>query len=693
KDGRVPGSIYKVLLRGLKTDPEERWPSMEALLEPLQAAVAPRRRRFVAPVVVVVGLLGVGAGLAANRWASRCSGAQRQLEGVWDDARREEARAAILASGKTFAASTWSRVEPQLDEYAQAWVRDHTDACEATAVRHEQSEEHLGLRMSCLRQRQQHLRATVDELTTADPEVVEHAVQAVSSLPALSRCADIEALTAEVPPPEDPAVAQRVAELDEQLVQARAKQQAGEYDEALTLTRAVATEADALGYEPLIARGRLLHSQLQHDTADYEGALLSLEAAYETALANRMPSEAASASAMLVALLGSPLSRHEQARRWAAHAEPLSRAAATDEARTEYLESVGILARDEGKLDEARDSLEQALAIQQRSLGPDHPEVGRTLQGLGTVAKDQGELVQAYGYHAQALAIFEQAFGPDHPMTAACLQSLGTVKYQEGALEQARELYERGLAIAQDALGPDHPQVGNLLVNLGNVAQLQGDFDEARRAFERALAVETKALGPEAVQVAYSLNNLGLLAYRQDELPAARDFHERALAILEDQLGPDHQHVAYPLTGLGNVAKAQGKLQEAVDFQSRAAAIFEKALGPDHPNLAHPLTGLGNLLLTQQQPARAIEPLERALAIRTTRGIDPAVTAETRYHLARALWDAPAAEGRDRARAHRLAVEARDVWAAHGSGREVYLERAETWLAEHAEPKGDAGGP
>jgi hypothetical protein len=41
------------------------------------------------------------------------------------------------------------------------------------------------------------------------------AVTLVTSLPGLSRCDDIEALQAELPPPEDPAVAQDVAALRE----------------------------------------------------------------------------------------------------------------------------------------------------------------------------------------------------------------------------------------------------------------------------------------------------------------------------------------------------------------------------------------------------------------------------------------------------------------------------------------------
>ena len=67
------------------------------------------------------------------------------------------------------------------------------------------------------------------------------------------------------------------------------------------------------------------------------------------------------------------------------------------------------------------------------------------------------------------------------------------------------------------------------------------------------------------------------------------------------------------------------------------------------------------------RPTRS-PPLERALTIRTTHEVDPALLAETRFILARALWTAPATHGRDRARARTLAEQARDAYASLGDG-------------------------
>jgi len=727
KPTSVPEPLRKLLLRGLSTDPAERWPSMEALLERLQGLVAPRRRRWLA-LGVTVGLLGLGGGLGvtqAMEWLSRCTGARGQLEGVWDEARREELRTAILGTGLSYAPDTWERVEPPLDRYAEAWAMEHTETCEATRVRNEQSEAEMSLRMACLRERRLHLRATVDELSRADATVVENAVRAVTSVPGLERCADVEALRADVPPPEDPAVAEQVAALDEQLVQAKAKQDTGKYEEALRLVDDVVEKGETLDYEPLMVRAWLRQGWLRDHLGDYEGAAAVLRPAYRAAVARRMPAEAGSASRKVLYVLGVRLARLAEARGWAEHAEAMSRAEGTDEASAEYLEFLGTVARSEGKYDEARDSYERALAILEKARGPDHPDMAETLNSLGSLAQlqgkydeardsyerglairekvlgpdhpvmtiwlnnlgilafSQGKYDEAQRSFERALAIWEKALGPDHLRIAPALSNLGAVAYTQGKHEEARDLYERALAIEEKARGPNHPDVAMSLSNLGTLARSQGKYEEALALHERALAILEKALGPDHPDVALSLNNLGTVAMLQGKHAEARDSYERALSIREKMLGPDHPDVAMLLDNLGSLAHSQGAHDEARAFFERALAIQEEALGPDHPDVALSLTGLGEALLELAKPADALAPLERALTIRTTQAIDPALRADTRFALARALWAVPADRGRDRPRACTLAEQAREAYAAAGEASKAELAAVETWLAEH----------
>jgi len=685
KGSDVPLALRKVLLRGLAVAAAERWPSMEGLLEELRRVAAPRRRRALV-LVVSVGLVAVGGGVGATQtleWLSRCTGARKQLEGVWDDTRRQAAKAAILRTSLAYAPDTWERVEPRLDEYADAWATEHTEACEATRVRSEQSEAEMSLRMGCLHERRQHLAATVDELARADATVVENAVRAVTSLPGLERCRDLSALRAEVPPPEDPAVAQQVAALDEQLVAAKAKGEAGKYAEGLRLADEVVAQGGTLGYEPLMARAWLRQGGLRERTGDYEGAATALRQAYVAAVAHTMKPEAADASAGLLSIVGDRLARHEEARGWAEHAEPLSRAAKLDEARAKYFSNLGTVAYSQAEYEDARDAHERALAIREKALGSHHPLVAAALNNLGNVALAQAEHEDARDFHGRALAIVEEALGPHHPLVAGSLNNLGNVAMSQGKYAEARDFYERALVVREQALGPDHPNVAISLNNLGNVAQAQGEHEDARAFLERALIILERTLGPAHPDVAFSLNNLGLVAMSQAKYEDARGFHERALAIREEASSPDHPDVAYSLINLGSVAGLQGEYEDARGLYERALAVLEKALGPDHPLVAYPLTGLGEALRSLAEPADALAPLERALIIRTTHEVDPAELAATRFALARVLWDVPGPRGRDRARARALAEQARDAYAAAGEAKTADLAEVRAWLSEH----------
>ncbi|MEM9455332.1 MAG: serine/threonine-protein kinase [Myxococcota bacterium] len=60
---RVPRRLRRVLLRGLAAEPEDRWPSMEALLDDLRRVLVPGYKRWLA-LAVVGSLLAAGFGLA-----------------------------------------------------------------------------------------------------------------------------------------------------------------------------------------------------------------------------------------------------------------------------------------------------------------------------------------------------------------------------------------------------------------------------------------------------------------------------------------------------------------------------------------------------------------------------------------------------------------------------------------------------
>ncbi|KAK9485193.1 hypothetical protein V1527DRAFT_452484 [Lipomyces starkeyi] len=120
---------------------------------------------------------------------------------------------------------------------------------------------------------------------------------------------------------------------------------------------------------------------------------------------------------------------------------------ADDTAIWSAFHGLGNLYSDQGKLKEAEEMCERALAGREKALGPDHTSTLVSVHNLGNLYSDQGKLKEAEEMYERALAGREKALGPDHTSTLV-----------SGKLKEAEEMYERALAGREKALGLNHPK-------------------------------------------------------------------------------------------------------------------------------------------------------------------------------------------------------------------------------------------
>jgi tetratricopeptide (TPR) repeat protein len=98
--------------------------------------------------------------------------------------------------------------------------------------------------------------------------------------------------------------------------------------------------------------------------------------------------------------------------------------AATNSKCADLLDRAGLYLHRRAVYSEARRLYERALAIREKTLGPDHPDTATSLYYLGSLLQEQGDFAGARPLYERALAIHEKALGPDHPATAASLNDL-----------------------------------------------------------------------------------------------------------------------------------------------------------------------------------------------------------------------------------------------------------------------------
>ena len=172
-----------------------------------------------------------------------------------------------------------------------------------------------------------------------------------------------------------------------------------------------------------------------------------------------------------------------------------------------------------------------------------------SLNNLAELYRDQGRYAEAEPLYKRALAIREKALGPDHPDVGTSLNNLAELYRAQGRYAEAEPLYKRALAIREKALGPDHPDVGTALNNLAELYRAQGRYAEAEPLFKRALAIREKALGPDHPDVGTSLNNLAVLYFVQRDWARAADFWRRSTGVIVRRAQRGTDDVGQALTG------------------------------------------------------------------------------------------------------------------------------------------------
>jgi CHAT domain-containing protein/Tfp pilus assembly protein PilF len=280
------------------------------------------------------------------------------------------------------------------------------------------------------------------------------------------------------------------------------------------------------------------------------------------------------------------------------------------------LNNLALLHKSQGGYAEAEPMYQRSLAIREKALGPDHPDVGQSLNNLAGLYESQGRTAEAEPLYQRSLTIREKALGADHPDVGQSLNNLAGLYQDQGRYAEAELLYKRSLSIREKALGPDHPDVGQSLNNVAGLYQSRGRYTEAKPLYQRSLVLWEKALGPDHPYVGTVLNNLALLYQSQSRYAEAEPLYKRSLAIREKALGPDHPDVGTSVNNLASLYRAQGRIAEAEPLFKRSLALREKALGPDHPDVGTSVNNLAGLYESQGRTAEAESLYKRSLSIR-----------------------------------------------------------------------------
>ncbi len=242
----------------------------------------------------------------------------------------------------------------------------------------------------------------------------------------------------------------------------------------------------------------------------------------------------------------------------------------------EILLSLGRLANDQGRAEDAYRYFDRASQIQTKLMRPELLATAESLNGLGESLTLKGDYEKSEMVLQQALSLRESNLPAGSIELAQSRAALGRLYTAAGYFTQAEALLRQALKGAatgknSEMVAEVTSDIGTLYCNQGRYGEAVGAYKEALSAFEKASPVASK----KSLVRANILVNLAEVERRQGSLKSAERSGAEAIAIYAAKLDVNSPTLANALNNLALIYRNQGRLQEAEPLYKRAIAIYD----------------------------------------------------------------------------------------------------------------------
>jgi predicted Ser/Thr protein kinase len=632
----LPGWLRAALSRGLATDPERRFPSMDALISAIESGErrARHRRWFLGSAGVLgVGLLG-GWLLFARDPVAQCEAAGDAFAPAWN----EDQRAAFR---RRFGDAADPAVDVA-DRYADGWRTTAVELCRRTHVVGDQSPALLDTRMACLELGREEFAAMREYAKTLGDAA--DAAAKLAKLEPPERCAEASSV---YPLPADPARQQALQEFRVASAAALRDETAERYADAERAALAALAAAEASGYPPALVLAYFRLGRIRVRAALYaddvpDPAVLRARGEFDlkTAYALGMsadPRVGADAFAFLQRLLardgeGDAAILAEVARR-----TPLLEI----DASTATLDLSGIGHRLGLGLERRASYLEvSGIFHTQQFIRSDDPELDRSAARRNAHLRARRDYADAVRLRRILAGIRGDADAPQRRTMdfARLLQNLAdatvyaaseAIVYGDAAeladaaaeLDEAARAYDEAERRSREAAGPDAPVLVELRLALADLdetrwraaSRLAAEGRAAARDVEAALRARERRLDEAAPQAPPAD-----LRLRRARLAYGRDL-EQAEKLLTAVLADPGLTANERCAGLearvavrAAIERRDGGPARRADLQQDHAALAAECAGPSYRRFIAAVAA--RLHLLAGDPAAARDGLRGALA-------------------------------------------------------------------------------
>jgi tetratricopeptide (TPR) repeat protein len=188
---------------------------------------------------------------------------------------------------------------------------------------------------------------------------------------------------------------------------------------------------------------------------------------------------------------------------------------------------------------------------------------------------------QRQDFYERMVAIDEKTLGPQHPSVARDLTGLAYVFLSQKKYDQARIVVNRALQIYRDSYGADPLVVKRTQLLLNLIDRGQPAANDAEPVKDYLATVPGIPSQAQNIEIALRLNYLGLLVYSEGKIDDAAKIYAWALAATARSCGEQSMLAGTCLNDYSRVLRSAGRQPEAEQYEQAAHGIVSRAVAKE----------------------------------------------------------------------------------------------------------------
>ena len=266
------------------------------------------------------------------------------------------------------------------------------------------------------------------------------------------------------------------------------------------------------------------------------------------------------------------------------------------------------------------------VAVERANSGPRSVALATAYNGWSMVRERRGDFAAADSMLTIALAIHREIDSTSVPVAHALLR-LASVVVNRGALDRSDSLYTGAIRVFRDRFGEDHRMVAVARTQFAETLLRRRRFDEAVDLFRLAIATYRRGESDAAILLPPAEGRLGVALRNAGRLSESLDAFDRSHRGFEAHFPPDYLLTANLRRDYAVALVDAGRAREAESMVRRAIPVLAKRWGEHDYRVDDARITLGRALTGLGRYAEAETELTGALGrLRTARGADDPVT-------------------------------------------------------------------